>query len=119
MGNWLKKLKEKVIRSQFALEIPLARRQGIAARKQIIKSNFSDFELPFEDGLIDALVECTENFSGADLKGFAQKVKRKAFASNAKICDRALFQECLSGIYPSSNADLMSNIRKWESQFNV
>lgn len=28
MGNWLKKLKEKVIRAQLALEIPLARRKG-------------------------------------------------------------------------------------------
>ena len=33
MGNWLKKLKENVIRAQLALEIPLARRRGIAARK--------------------------------------------------------------------------------------
>lgn len=31
MGNWLKKLKENVIRAQLALEIPLARRRGIAA----------------------------------------------------------------------------------------
>ena len=90
----------------------------VAARKQIIESNFADLRLPFEDGLIDALAECTENFSGADLKGFTQKVKLKAFSSNAKICDYALFQECLSGIYPASNTDLMSNIRQWETKFN-
>ena len=33
MGNWLKKLKEKVIRAQLALEIPLARRRAVAVKK--------------------------------------------------------------------------------------
>ena len=87
------------------------------ARKQIIEANFSDLKLPFEEGLIDALVECTEDFSGADLKGLVQKVKRKAFATNAKICDCALVQDCLSDVYPSSNVDLMSAIRQWEALF--
>ena len=33
MGNLLEKLKDKLMRAQLALEIPLARRRGIAARK--------------------------------------------------------------------------------------
>ena len=70
-----------------------------------------------EDGLLDAQIECTENFSGAVLKDFAPKVKLKAFSANAKICGRALFQECLSGIYPASNAGLMQQIRQWEALY--
>jgi AAA+ superfamily predicted ATPase len=85
-----------------------------AARKQILEACFSDVKLPIEEGLLDLLAECAENFSGADLKGFAQKVKQRAFATQAKKYTRELFQECLSGIYPSSNKDLMHHIREWE-----
>ena len=89
-----------------------------SARLQIIKSCFADVQYPIEPGLPELLAECTGNFTGADLKGFAQKVKQRAFARNIRMYDRALFQECLSGIYPNSHKELLHQIREWEAQRN-
>lgn len=88
------------------------------ARRQIITLLFSKTAQSAEAGLFDALAECTENFSGADLKGLAEKIRQKAFSEKIQCYTYDLFQECLSGIYPSSNVELMQHIRQWESRWH-
>ena len=87
-----------------------------AARLQIINSCFSDVKYPIAPGLFDSLADCTEEFSGADLKGLATKIKQHAYSVHATSYTFELFQECLMDAKPSSNAELMKQIHQWEQQ---
>ena len=87
------------------------------ARKQILENCFKDIRYPIQHGVIDAIAECTENYSGADLKGLALKVKQTAFAGKLQRYTYELFQECLVQTPPSPNAHILRQIREWEQEY--
>ena len=89
------------------------------ARKKIVTNSFKDVAFPVEPEAIDFLVASTDGYSGADLKGIAQKVKQLAFDKNATIYAKALFEEALKDSAPSCNAETMAKIEAWEKANEV
>ena len=86
------------------------------ARKQILEFCFKDVKYPIQEGLIDAVAEYTKDYSGADLKGLAVKVKQMAFARNLNVYSQELFEECLAQTHPSPNALILQQIKEWEQK---
>ncbi len=88
----------------------------VAARKKILEHCFKDVVYPIQEGVLDAVAEFTADYSGADLKGLAVKVKQTAFACNLKYYSVELFEECLRKTSPSPNANIIREIKMWEQQ---
>ena len=84
------------------------------ARKKIILNSFKDVAYPVEEAAVEYAVANTEGYSGADLKGVAQKVKQIAFDSGVTSYCRELFEKALSDSSPSCNAEIASRIEEWE-----
>lgn len=90
-----------------------------AARKKIIENLFKDVAYPVEPEGVEMLVQKTDGFSGADLKGVAQKVKQLAFDRGATIYGRELFEKALADSAPSCSAETNARIEAWEKANDI
>ena len=91
----------------------------LEAREKIIRNAFKDVKYPVEEGAVKFLAENSGGFSGADLKGVAQKIKQTAFDRKLSSYSRELFEECVADAVPSCNADITRNIEQWEKDNGI
>ncbi len=91
----------------------------LEARIKILENCFKDVAYPVDADAIQVLARRTEGFSGADLKGIAQRIKQKAFDAKLERYTRALFEECAGEAKPSRNHETMEKIREWEKSMAV
>lgn len=89
------------------------------AREKIIRNSFKDVSYPVEPEAVEFLVLATNGYSGADLKGVAQKVKQLAFDRNAASYGKGLFEEALKDSAPSCNAGITAKIEAWEKANDI
>ena len=90
-----------------------------AARRQILLGCFKDVDYPLAPEAVEAVVARTDRFSGADLKGLAQKAKQRAFDRKATVYDAALFEEVLKDAAPSCKAETLARIEAWEKTNDI
>lgn len=84
------------------------------ARKKIVQNTFKDVAYPVAPETIEYLVANTEGYSGADMKGVAQKVKQLAFDSGATSYAKELAEKALSDSSPSCTSETAAKIEEWE-----
>ena len=87
------------------------------AREKIVLNAFKDVSYPIDTEGVAFLVEKTDGFSGADLKGVAQKVKQLAFDGKEDRYGTALFARALQDAAPSCNREMMEKIKAWEREW--
>lgn len=90
-----------------------------AARKKIVSSAFQDVAYPIDTDAVDFIVEHTDGFSGADLKGVAQRIKQMAFDMKAERYGREVCEKALAGVNPSCNSEILSRIEAWERKNEI
>lgn len=90
-----------------------------AARRQILLTSLKDVDYPLAPEAVEAVVAHTDRFSGADLKGLAQKVKQRAFDLKAAVYDVALFEEALKDAVPSCKGETLERIEAWEKANDI
>lgn len=86
----------------------------VAARRLILANAFKGAAIPVCEEALSWASERTEGFSGADLKGVAEKVKQLAFDAHADKYDEALFARALEGCSPSCKEETNARIAEWE-----
>ena len=89
------------------------------ARRKIIRDSFKDVSYPVDHSAMEFLVLATEGYSGADLKGVAQKIKQAAFDSDATNYTKELFEKALADSSPSCSAEIASKIAAWEKENEI
>ena len=89
----------------------------VAARQQILENCFKDVTYPVQKGLLAAVAAYTADYSGADLKGLAIKVKQLAFLRKTTYYSKELFEECLSDFRPAPCSQIIQQIREWEARW--
>ena len=89
----------------------------VAARQQILENCFKDVTYPVQKGLLAAVAAYTADYSGADLKGLAIKVKQLAFLRKTTYYSKELFEECLSDFRPAPCSQIIQQIREWETRW--
>lgn len=90
-----------------------------AARKKIIQNAFKDVDFPIDADALEMLVEKTDGYSGADLKGVVQKIKQMAFDQKAEKYSIELMLDALSASTPSCNSETMERIVSWEKENDI
>jgi len=90
-----------------------------AARRKIAENSFRDVAYPVDADGLDLLVERTEGFSGADIKGISQNVKQMAFDEKAVRYGKELFERALKSARPSCSAEIAAKIAEWESKNDI
>lgn len=90
-----------------------------AARKKIVQNAFKDVAFPIDMDALETLVAKTDGYSGADLKGVAQKVKQLAFDMKTERYSAELFEKALAGCAPSCKAETNERISAWERENDI
>lgn len=89
------------------------------ARKKIVSNAFTDVAYPIDTDAVDFIVERTDGFSGADLKGVVQRIKQMAFDMKAERYGREVCEKALAGVNPSCNSEILSRIEAWERKNEI
>lgn len=86
-----------------------------AARRQMSYNALESGEVPYEVGLHEYIAEHTEGFTGADIKGFFERMRQHAFKNRLSYYKTDTVDEILAKYSPSRNNELVAQIKQWES----
>lgn len=89
------------------------------ARRKIVENAFRDVAYPIDEGAVDLIVERTDGFSGADLKGVAQKIKQAAFDAKAMRYGKDVCEKVLADAGASCNSETLARIEAWERENDI
>jgi len=84
------------------------------ARKQMLYAALEHGNVPYEEGLVEHLAECTGNFSGADINGMLERLKQAAFRNRYSYYTIDAANEILKGFHSSISSELVAQIKDWE-----
>lgn len=84
------------------------------ARRYMMYRALDTGKVSYETGLDIYIARRTEGFSGADLKGFFEKMQQDAFKRRLPYYTCAQADELLASFEPSKAGDLIEHIKIWE-----
>ena len=84
------------------------------ARKQMLHAALERGNVPYEEGLVEHLAECTVDFSGADISGLLERMKQAAFRSRYSYYTIDIANEILKSFHSSISSELVAQIKDWE-----
>ena len=86
----------------------------LEARRYMMYRALDTGKVSYETGLDIHIARRTEGFSGADLKGFFEKMQQDAFKRRLPYYTCAQADELLMAFEPSKSSDIIERIKIWE-----